>query len=107
MWNEVDLIWGKKESDMLVLQLSQERNESVVCGMCECVRRQWKMAGNKHFWHTGAPIHIPLEGFLRISHILIPTCPHFTEQSPPVRVSSLNFQQVKDFYSDISNVCVK
>lgn len=34
MWNEVDLIWGKKESDTLVLQLSQERNKSVVCGMC-------------------------------------------------------------------------
>lgn len=31
MWNEVDLIWGKKESDTLVLQLSQERNESAVC----------------------------------------------------------------------------
>lgn len=78
MWNEVDLIWGKKESDTLVLQLSQERNESAVCGwsacvrMCVCVRRQWKMAGNKHFWHTGAPIHIQLKGFLGISHILIP-----------------------------------
>ncbi len=29
------------------------------------------MVGNKHFWHTGAPIHIPLKGFLQISHILI------------------------------------
>lgn len=37
MWNEVDLIWGKKESDTQVLQLSQERNEIVVCGMCDCV----------------------------------------------------------------------
>lgn len=77
MWNEVDLIWGKKESDTQVLQLSQERNEIVVCGMCGsapcvCLRKQWKMAGNKHFWHTTAPIHIPLKGFLWISHILIP-----------------------------------
>lgn len=77
MWNEVDLIWGKKESDTQVLQLSQERNEIVVCGMCDsapcvCLRKQWKMAGNKHFWHTTAPIHIPLKGFLWISHILIP-----------------------------------
>lgn len=39
MWNEVDLIWGK-DSDTLDLQLSQERNESVVCvacGVCVCV----------------------------------------------------------------------
>ncbi len=36
MWNEVDLIWGKKESDTLVFQLSQERNENVVC-VCVCV----------------------------------------------------------------------
>lgn len=38
MWNEVDLIWGKKESDTQVLQLSQERNEIVVCGMCDSAR---------------------------------------------------------------------
>lgn len=72
MWNEVDLIWGKKNSDTLVLQLSQERNESVCVCAQVCVRRQWKMAGNKHFWHTGAPIHIPLKVFWGISHILIP-----------------------------------
>lgn len=31
------------------------------------------MAGNKHSWHTGAPIHIQLKGFFGgISHIFIP-----------------------------------
>lgn len=62
MWSEVDHIWGKAESDTLVLQLSQERNESVA-SLCVRVSAQWKMAGKKHVWHTGAPVHIQLKVF--------------------------------------------
>lgn len=74
MWSELDHIWGKEESDSLVLQLSHERNESVhVASLCVHVWAQWKMAGNKHSWHTRAPIHIQFKGFLGgISHIFIP-----------------------------------
>lgn len=78
-WCETKWIsFGERRSLILKSYSSAKREMKVccvcVCVLCECVwvRRQWKMAGNKHFWHTGAPIHIPLKVFLRISHILIP-----------------------------------
>lgn len=45
------------------------------------VRRQRKMAGTKHFWHTTAPIHVLLWGFLEgdWSHSF-PSVPHFRAQ---------------------------
>ena len=113
MWNEVDLIWGK-DSDTLVLQLSQERNESGVCVcvcLCVCV---WHVcvSGGSGKWLVintsdtpGLPSTFHSRVFCGLVTFSFPLV-HILEQCLHLwECLLLNFQQVQDFNTDITNVC--